>query len=189
VPHPSREKEAQFIRKLRWADFTKVSKSRDGVHDAQTRADIRYTYKVSEKSDGSWEVSKVHVHLSLNHRETWVVRGKERAELLSHEQQHYDISAIAARTVRAKLRGLKGNGSQEPGMVIGEIVTNAVGTQAQEVQDKYDEDAECGSDHGRKPKEQKLWNVRIHEALFDSSATLESLESCPRSRQNTETGE
>jgi len=127
--------------------------------------------------------------LSLDRRETWVVRGKERAELLSHEQRHYDISAVAARTLRAKLSGLKGNGSQEPGIVVGDLIKNILGSKVQEVQDRYDEDAECGTDHGQRPKQQKLWNVRIQEALLDSTATLESLDSCPRSRPNTEAGE
>ena len=61
----------------------------------------------------------------------------------------------------------------------GRVISRGV---AQEVQDRYDEDATCGSDHGRTQDNQALWTLNISRVLADDDAGIDELNSCPRPR-------
>jgi len=52
----------------------------------------------------------------------------------------------------------------------------------QEVQDRYDDDATCGSDHSRNRDNQALWTLNISRVLADDAAGIDELNSCPRPR-------
>jgi hypothetical protein len=179
-------------RKLRWSDFRKIHESPNG-HDAQTFTNISVQTRFSFNGQANWRVTRVNVTLSLNQLETWVVRGREQSDLLAHEQRHYDISAVAARTLEQRLNDLHGDRSQNPQEMINQISNDILGERtadgrvisrgvAQDVQDRYDEDATCGSDHGRNRDNQALWTLNISRVLADGDAGIDELNSCPRPR-------
>ena len=181
-----------FHRKLRWSYFRKIRESSNG-YDANTSISTNVQWSFKTDHQGNWRVTRVNVIVSLNSRETWVVRGREAQDLLAHEQRHYDIAAIAARTLEHRLAKLEGVPSQKPQATVNQLISEILGEQtadgraisrgiAQEVQDRYDEDASCGSDHSRNRDNQALWTLNISLVLADNDAGIDELNSCPRPR-------
>src|SRR5262245_28453508 len=101
-----------FKHRLRWSDFKVVNKSPDGKYSANTATNISVNWKARVDSNGTWHLTQVSVSLTLNRSRMWVVRGQQTDQLLAHEQVHYDINAIAARTLESRLRSLQGDRSQ-----------------------------------------------------------------------------
>ena len=179
-------------RKLRWSDFRKIHESTNGF-DAQTFTNISVQTRFAFNGQGNWRVTRVNVTLSLNQRETWVVRGREKPDLLAHEQRHYDIAAVAARTLEQRLNDLHGDRATTARETVNQITNDILGERTadgrvisrgvlQEVQDRYDDDATCGSDHSRNRDNQALWTLNISRVLADDAAGIDELNSCPRPR-------
>jgi predicted secreted Zn-dependent protease len=190
-----------FKRHLRWSDFSKTSKSKDGEHDASTQTEIAFRCRfVTNPRNGEWHMTKVSVTLHMNHTNSWVVAAvaadadsKSSKQLLKHEQMHYDIAAIAARQLEGKLTQLRGNSSEKPDDRIRSVVEEIIGDQdaagqitvdglLQRVQHRYDEDISCGSNHGVDRPHQITWEHRVIRAHANRKAVLEELDSCPRPR-------
>ncbi len=180
-----------FNRRLRWSDFTKVRKSLDGEHDASTFTEISARYSYIRQGSGNWKLTRVSVTVAFNSTKSWVVIGKESKDLLNHEQMHYNIAAIAGRELEGKLAGLKGDASQSPDDAVTALSRDVIGEQdadgqmvargaLQDVQDRYDEDLTCGSEHGLNRHYQISWEHRVTKAHGDRSAMLDQLNSCPR---------
>lgn len=175
-----------FDYRLRWADFRKIKESMDGSHDAQVVTAITYKLKFWADPNQKWKVTSGNVVLSLRRPAMWVVKGKESAALLSHEQGHYDIAALAARTLYARLKGLSGDGSQDPNDTATKLAQEIIGEQAadgtviasgfsQQIQDLYDEGLVCGSNHGTHPTNQGMWKHRILKAKQLPQGSLDEL--------------
>lgn len=180
-----------FNYRLRWSDFKTVAKRPDGKSDAQTVTNIGVKWQSTTGPDGNWRLTKVIVSVILNRSQMWVVRGKQTSDLLAHEQVHYDISAIAARTLESRLITLSGDRLQKPADAVGAVWSNIGGEVtadgrvvmqglAQAVQDLYDEDAQCGSEHGLQKVNQAEWELRLSNARLDKTVTIDELNSCPR---------
>jgi hypothetical protein len=180
-----------FGRKLHWRDFKVVPKSRDGQFDAETFVNLSYKIRIKSKLDGTFFVSKVSVTVSFNPLHSWVVKGKQTDDLLKHEQAHYEIAAIGARTIEAKLSALTADTPEDLKSAADDLFHQiAGGTSADgrvtadgvlgDVQKRYDEDAICGSDHSRNTANQAIWQQRITKAFMTKSADISSLDSCPR---------
>jgi hypothetical protein len=180
-----------FRYRLRWSDFKKISRSPDPGSDAYTACEISAKYAIATKSNGDWSVTKVDVVVSVTRPQSWVVEGKESNALLKHEQAHYDIAAIAGRTLEAKLSKLKGSKQDHWRKAVDKASQEIIGERtpdgrtvskglAQEVQDRYDEDAICGSDHSRNAVNQAVWEHRISAALLSRTISISELDSCPR---------
>ncbi len=177
-----------FGRHLRWSDFPKVAVSRDGEHDASTSTQINADCRYATYPNGKWKIKHVSVALTFNAKESWVVEGKQTKHLLTHEQMHYNIAAIAARQLEKELAHLKGDQSDPPEDAIQAVVSRLVGDTSQisssgklqQVQKRYDEDLQCGSNHGLDRHHQIVWEHRIIRAYSSKKAGLEQLDSCPR---------
>src|SRR5579862_9695618 len=126
-----------LVHRLRWSDYRRVREAPDGDGDAQTLMHFRF----ATRSDQNWHLTAVSVVLKLDAQGTWVIRGKETAPLLAHEQVHFDISAIAARTLESRLRALGGDSAQDANSAARGLQDDIFGT-AQSVQDRYDGDTD-----------------------------------------------
>lgn len=171
-------------RKLTWKDYQKVAASPDG-YDAETSIDTTHNGRWVSLGK-AWAFKHVTVGLTVNHKKSWVVAGRESQDLLRHEQIHYQIAAVAARQLERELSNLKGDASKIPGQAYDEIVTKIIGKSGsggnagvdgllKKVQDRYDEGPVSGSRHGLDTHYQRLWDHAVTNALGDPSASLEDL--------------
>lgn len=171
-----------FRRTLNWNDhFTQVDESPNPPFDALTHSGFRYAnWSGYRTGAGKYKIkmNEFRVTVFIDKEQSWVVRSKRSASLLTHEQQHYNISALAARDFERAVRGLEADSSEELGERLQELYTekDQLGHQAQEV---YDDDTTCGSNHGVNTNMQEQWNIRIRNLMNDANGTIDSLLTCP----------
>ena len=87
-----------FNYSVRWADFTPAHARPHGVdEDAQITVDMQPDFR-ARGSRRSIVITNVTVNIIIVTAHTWVVSSQTtNADLLKHEQGHYDITALAAR--------------------------------------------------------------------------------------------
>jgi len=108
---------------------------------------------------------------------SWVVRGHQSAELLAHEQGHYNITALGARDCHTDILAIVDDSADDVQSQVNSIVSTAQSLIAS-VNDMYDEDPNCGTDHGSDSSAQAQWNLRIRNAINSPTARLADLNVC-----------
>jgi hypothetical protein len=171
-----------FRRTLNWNDhFTPVDESPQPPYDASTHSGFRYGGWSSYRTGGGkykLKMNEFRVTVTIDKDQSWVVRSKRSAALLTHEQQHYNISALAARDFERAARDLEADSSEELGEKLLELY-NEKDRLEEQVQDMYDDDTTCGSNHGVNANIQEQWNIRIRNLMNDPNGTIDSLLTCP----------
>ena len=84
------------------------------------------------------------------------------AQLLDHEQLHFDIAELAARRMRARFEGLREACAEPDGTGKIQAMVQEVDRELQEEQSRYDRE----TSHGANMRAQDQWKRRIR-ALFD----------------------
>jgi hypothetical protein len=170
-----------FQYRISWAnDFTRVNSAPDGSDEsAFTQARFRGTFPFMQQADGTWIVQPANavVRLSMDKVASWVVRGSETADLLTHEQGHYDITALGARDFLNDVLALSGSSTSDLQSQIDSARSSNQST-IDSVNSMYDEDPNCGTSHGTNAANQQQWNLRINNAKT-SGGRLSSIASCP----------
>src|SRR4051812_34496816 len=95
---------------LAWGDFpADVPQNRLATDTASTlaRFDLNYDYAYdsAQGTHHGYRVDHVNVRVTLDRPKMWAVSSARTAELLRHEQGHYDIVALIARDLFAELTG------------------------------------------------------------------------------------
>jgi hypothetical protein len=89
------------VRQLTWKDFR-------GSPDVSSRASAvtasGFGYKADYQNVGSKTNINISVYCYFNKNNSWVKPGRTTEYILNHEQQHFDISFIAATVFVEKLR-------------------------------------------------------------------------------------
>jgi hypothetical protein len=172
-------------RHLTWRDFKRVDASPNPPYTAQTTPVVAYRAQTGLRR-GKWHVREARVTLRLDPEETWVVRGHETRQLLAHEQGHYDVAVVAARMLQARLDRLESDSAEELDAAIHAAFAEIVGSEdgpaslQQQVTAMYEDDLNCGSNHGLEAHNQAAWSLRIRWAAGHRQATLNDLLACPR---------
>ena len=106
--------------------------------------------------------------MSIDSANTWVLQGvnmgSNQAQVLKHEQGHYNIAGIAARDVDTALKQQR---NADQGDLATDAATTADGIIAsgQTEEDTYDGDpVDGGTDHGNDATQQARWNGLISHA-------------------------
>ena len=170
-----------FQYRISWAnDFTRVDSAPDGSDEsAFTQARFRGKFPFVQQTDGTWVVQSANsvVSLSMDRTASWVVRGSETADLLTHEQGHFDITALGARDFLNDVLALSGSSTTDLQSQIDSARSSNQST-IDSVNSMYDVDPNCGTSHGTNAANQQQWNLRINNAKT-SGARLSSIASCP----------
>ncbi|MEJ7736633.1 MAG: DUF922 domain-containing protein [Chitinophagaceae bacterium] len=116
-------------------------------------------------------VRDADISVSLDKKYNWVVKSKMVAELLQHEQGHYDITAILARAFYVALKKLYAPSVDE----LKEKVRNL----EQEFQKAWDHVQENRYDgqtkHGANKSLQKTWNQKISAEKKKPDGSIDNL--------------
>ena len=89
---------------LKWSDF-KREPVKSSEYFAVTNSGIKYSW--SSSFDGTSYAFSFEVNSYFNPNESWVKKGKKTDELLNHEQLHFNISELHARSLRSKLNNFE----------------------------------------------------------------------------------
>lgn len=170
-----------FRRTLRWADFREVNQSPDPPHTARTVAPFRTSnFIIRKRAGGKYAIDphSLTTTVSIDSQASWRVKGQQTADLLRHEQGHYNISALASRDLLADLLAIEGDDVAEVQSAANDLVT-AEQQLVNQVNDAYDEDVNCGTQHGTLAPKQAQWDLRINNLMNQSSGRLDALATCP----------
>jgi hypothetical protein len=90
---------------ITWRGFTVVPRSPKPPATAFTFADFSHSAAIPGQpdKDGSYRLSHVHVAVTMNRGQSWVVKGAQSAALLDHEQGHFTITWTVARDLCRRL--------------------------------------------------------------------------------------
>lgn len=172
---------ANFVKTLAWTDFTeKDAAPASSKLDAFTKAKWPHSYDYAQNLNGKYVVSAktFKVAVQMDTVSSWVVKDKESDSLLDHEQGHYNITALGARDYMNGALAFEFDTAKEMVQALTDL-EQSVQSLINSVNTMYDDDPNCGTDHGRKADKQTQWDLRIKSQMNDPKGTLDSLASCP----------
>lgn len=151
-------------RKLTWDDFQAAADAHEPLH-AMTATTI------AVKSNCRDNVLRFTVLSQFAPHESWT-KNRASAELLQHEQMHFDLTEVYARRLRQQLSKLNGRCSDRPGF---QKVVNRVFAEWKKEQNRYDAETR----HGLDEAQQIRWTERIDSLLhtledYQAPATTET---------------
>lgn len=172
---------ANFVKTIAWTDFTeKTVCPVNPYHSAFTKAKWPFSYDYDKNLDGKYTVSSksLKVTVGMDTASSWVMKDDKSDSLLNHEQGHYNITALGARDFMNGVLALETDTPKELAKAITDLA-NSTQSEINSVNSMYDDDPNCGTDHGSKADKQAQWDLRIKHAMNDPKGTLDSLASCP----------
>lgn len=149
-------------RAITWDELKDVNQRPDGIkEDAEILTDTIGGDVKARKVRGRWLVAEANMKLEVNEDESWVVTTKKSADLLSHEQGHFDIHGIiTGRELIRAVGKLRANSQVGLGTAIGKTMEK-YRKKGQAMTDSYDKDTK----HGTEPKRQAAWEKAIQRAI------------------------
>ena len=163
-----------FSYTLSWSDFTTVPSRPHGVEeDAQIHSEIRPGKFTLARKGRSVTITDVDIEIALVSTDCWVLSSQaNNADLLRHEQGHYDIIALNARELYKTLVGLSA------------ASVHALQTQASKLQatiqrkvTSVDARYDTRTDHSRNTTIQQTWNRRIAAEKQKPDGSIDNLPS------------
>lgn len=140
--------------KLKWEDFQGVPDSlRTNAEQSATKTKIEVVTKITSTS--------FHYKVScfFEKDKSWTVNDTSKT-LLAHEQLHFDITEIYARSLRQKLMEMKSVPARDLEKEVRQLY-NEILLACVQFQKKYDSE----TNHSKNIQNQKIWNDRIIEIL------------------------
>ncbi|RYY19518.1 MAG: DUF922 domain-containing protein [Cytophagaceae bacterium] len=142
--------------KLSWSDFSgQVNES--SKYWATTNWRVTYKYKIVPLHKDT-----VVIDLSVTpvlKATSWVLPDRKSAELLVHEQGHFDFGLLVAAEFKKAIKStvlLRSDYNQKVSFIFNSILSNV-----KQLEIQYDEE----TNHMKNKKEQLRWNVKISEML------------------------
>ena len=159
-----------FNHKVRWNEFReRGQRPRGSTEDAEITTSGKMQYSWSGGGN-SYRVTSVSLILSVVKEESWVVKGKQGADLLKHEQGHFDIQALGSREHYNRLLKINAPSKKEMAKQI-----EALGEEIQKKIDAKNKSYDLQTSHGTKKGFQQTWEANIRKAKKDAQGTLDNL--------------
>jgi hypothetical protein len=143
-------------RPLSWKDF---KGNPDAASQASAMTASGFGYKADYKNVGSITNINVSVYCYFNKNNSWVKPGRTTGYILNHEQQHFDISFIAASIFFERLKTASITKSNY-NVVLPNLYKECC-TIMNKLQDEYDGQTK----NGQLKDEQERWNTYLKEKI------------------------
>jgi hypothetical protein len=161
----------RFDHQVRWSEFREIQSRPAGVdEDAQISSQTKKMKGSTKKIDGVYRMVDISCTLYVKKAESWVVKGTKTADLLKHEQGHFDITAIGVREMIREMGAARNESLSALSTTIQSIQEDK-GKLMQEKSDLYD----TQTDHGRIPAEQLRWEKIIKAEKESGEGGLDRL--------------
>lgn len=141
---------------LVWGDFLGTPKP---VGQTAALTASGFGYKASSRSGVDGTEINIGVYCYFSKPDSWVANGNETAYVLSHEQHHFDITYIMARTFLEKVKKEKIT-PQNINTLLPKIY-NDCNAQMTALQNQYD----ASTRHGMDKDQQSWWHNKISAML------------------------
>jgi predicted secreted Zn-dependent protease len=149
---------------LSWSDFRPVGALPDGSgEEAQTSTEMPAMANIKVvASQGKYSLPDLKLMVGLKRSETLVVTSaRKTADLLKHEQGHFDITVLTIRALAMELQRLTAPSAALLGQQV-EALRQKHQRFADAIEEKYDDETE----HSRNKAVQDKWNQAIRSALL-----------------------
>jgi len=150
-------------RTLSWGDFPGVEARPPGANDesAQIHSEVDQPERVSvTRSGGQRRVSSLTVTIRIVREDTWVVNSQKTAELLSHEQGHYNITGLMGRDMGNEILAARAGTLADLQQQVTRIIER-YRQRSQALSDQYDTETRNGRDRDA----QRRWDDRIRQSM------------------------
>jgi hypothetical protein len=157
---------------ITWAKFTKVSTAPNSS-DADGYTHVVYQSNNIQPVRGKGKtvvVKSADITITLDSGQSWVVETKTTNDLLTHEQGHYDITALGARELYTGLLKLKAADVKALEDKVNEL-SEALQRKIDTTNHRYDEQ----TDHSKIKALQEKWNKSIAMEKQKSNGSLDNL--------------
>lgn len=160
-----------FDTQIAWSGFqTLQSRPAGSEGDAETYSEYAAPSISFAKKGAAVVVKSADVSVSLNGQKSWVVDGKANAELLQHEQGHYDITALAAREFQKALLTLSAADVQALKTKVSNLNASFEG-KIGNANKRYDKQ----TNHSQVKSEQEKWNKALAAEKQKADGSLDNL--------------
>jgi len=153
---------------LTWSLFRRVDSIAGFSEDAHLAAEMSFPEPLTmESKDGRYRLPSFAITVAPESTRTVVRRSVgSPAELLRHEQGHYDIVVLAARALARELESITASSASELSQRVQDRVTEHT-SRARRLSEAYDRQ----TDHSRDEEAQARWNGLIAAALSAPEVT------------------
>ncbi len=143
-------------KKLIWQDF-KGSVEKNSEATAITSSGFGYYAGVKYK-DGKADI-KITVYCYFSKSGSWVIKGKETAYALNHEQHHFNVSYIVTNNFIKKLKAAKFTWNNYNSLL------DKFYTESRQELEKMQNEYDGQTKNGRLPEVQTMWNKKIENQI------------------------
>jgi hypothetical protein len=159
---------SNWPRALTWDDFPELGSrpaDAEGDENAQIAAEARQPERISVANEGGIRrVTSLTVTIQIVRENCWVVRTAKSAELLSHEQGHYDLTGLMGRDMGNEILAARAPSAAALQEQITAIIERFQ-RRARELTRQYD--TQTGG--GRNREAQGRWDQAIRTAMDSGS--------------------
>ena len=160
-----------FNHNLRWNEFREVNQRPPNVsEDAEIFISFQPQFSYRSQPNQACRVTTVNTNLSVNRSNSWVVKGRQSAQLLNHELGHYNITALGAREIHKRLSEITADQCSDIQTEANRI-QREVQTKINQANIRYDRQ----TNHGANSAVQTRWDNSINSAKQNINGTLDSL--------------
>lgn len=160
-----------FTHNVQWGEFSEInSRPANTQESAFISVSIRSNFRTQAQRGQDCRVVSFNTTIIVSLSASWIVRGQQTADLLRHEQGHYDITALGAREVHDRSSAL--TSAQCPGINReAQRIERDVQTRINQANQRYD----TQTNHGINASDQQRWNTSIRNAKNKTNGTLADL--------------
>jgi uncharacterized protein DUF922 len=154
--------------RLTWRNFKAVALIPDSDEEAQIAPETSLPARLHPlKVKDKFRLPDLTITIVLKSSDTIVIRTADKtADLLEHEQGHFDLMILSARAMAADLEAIEADSVAELQSAVSDVQSTH-GERADAVDKEYDRQ----TDHSRNVAQQRRWRKLIDEALGKGNAT------------------
>lgn len=156
--------------RVSWSHFRPVGSIPDSSEEAQINPEMPPLQNLHPQRtpNGRFRLPSTTLTVGLNGHNTIVVRtANKTAELLQHEQGHFDLLVLVTRALAKDLESIESASMDDLGRQVKDAVARH-DARAQQIDAEYDKQTE----HSRNRTEQSKWDTAIAQALRSPQATV-----------------